>query len=806
MADGGYSMIPRRHAAGEPRRIGLWKIGRQIGAGASGRVKIARHSKTGQYAAIKIISKVMLNSRVSVNRVADETEHRQLAIEREIVVMKLLDHPNVMRLYDVWETSTELYLVLEYIQGGELFEHLCKKGKLPVPEALNYFQQIISAVDYCHRFNIVHRDLKPENILLDKDFNIKIADFGMAAWQADTERLLRTSCGSPHYAAPEIIFGDMYNGMAVDIWSCGVILFALLVGKLPFDDDDCVAVLNKVKAGEYELPSDLDPMAQDLISRMLVKDASHRISMCDIMTHPFFTLYPPKTNPPAIPNLVSATKSIGDTSLIDPDIFANLRTLWHGTRDEEIVESLTNDEPMLQKAIYHLLAQYRAKHMELFRDEEQLIAEDRLERKRSRKAKAALKAALDNVEIEPSPSIIPPREDPPTPRKALGQRSASTGLSDWSLCRGPFPTIELQSPSPIASPLAVHCNWQPLPALTVPELEDETMQAFFHQIVQHLNALQAKASGSEYGWSPNLGLEDDPSDGSRIGTSAPPPTPAEKTTVNVYQDQERPSHAETFGVALGGGTRPLSVKRKPRRPHSTAIVDSSNKENIGEEDFLAIDEGGNIRKMFSLKRGKEHRARLGEKRVHIVEPQTKERSKLVKRRSIKGSVSPAISDSSVVCSPAPFTLPPFSSSPKRTWLGNVFSVRPPPLTLLSVADVQTTRNECRRLLMAMDIRVVLEDPENLGLLKCRLEEVREPTGLINTMKAVKFRVELQKPRLLEQEDEAALMMSLTVFYEKGSTQTFREVCRRLQEGWTLDETSTRRSGPGPGQFVLRLPS
>ena len=149
----------------DPKRIGLWKIGRTIGTGSSGtyiyaqdcedllpsligRVRVARHSRTGQFAAIKIISKVNLHSRVSLNRLADETEHTQLAIEREIVVMKLINHPNIMRLYDVWETSTELYLILEYVQGGELFDYLCQKGRLPTAEALDYFQQIIGAMDY----------------------------------------------------------------------------------------------------------------------------------------------------------------------------------------------------------------------------------------------------------------------------------------------------------------------------------------------------------------------------------------------------------------------------------------------------------------------------------------------------------------------------------------------------------------------------------------------------------------------------------------------------------------------------------
>ncbi|KAG6910036.1 hypothetical protein DXG01_013760 [Tephrocybe rancida] len=753
MANIGLSMIPRR-------------------------VKVARHSKTGQYAAVKIISKITLNSRVSVNRMADDTEHTQLAIEREIVVMKLLDHPNIMRLYDVWETSTELYLILEYVQGGELFDHLCNKGKLPVPEALNYFQQIVSVIDYCHRFNIAHRDLKPENILLDQDFNIKIADFGMAAWQAADDGLLRTSCGSPHYAAPEIVSGVMYNGSAADIWSCGVILFALLAGNLPFDDEDIGALLNKVKLGIFQFPSDMDALAQDLISRMLTLDVSERITMSDIMTHPFFCLHPPKVVVDVSPRLDSAAQPI-DRLSIDPDIFANLRTLWHSTADADIEEHLTNDEPTLQKGIYHLLVQYRTSNLELYRDEEARIAEDRLERKRSRKAKAqaaAQKIVMDGGEIEPSPSSLPPRDDPPTPRRASGQKCMSGQFSDSSLAHAQPPSIRVQLPP---TPTTVQLPSSPLPPLEVPDLEDNKMQAFFSQIVQHLNVLQAKAAASESGaWSPNLSL--DPGE-----LTAPPSTPCDTRLID--------SQAIGFGssdVGLRSGTtarplaktRPLSVKHKTYRP--TFAIDSSNKENMYEDDYLHVNERGNIMKKSSLRRGKGGKT----KQVHIIEPTTKERAKLTKKQN-REPLSPAISDTTSFASPfpKPFSLPPFSSPPKRTWLGNVFSFRPAPLNLLSLADHQTTRNECRRLLMAMNIRVMLEDPEGPGVLKCRLEEVKEPSGVMNVLKAVRFRVEFHGPQQYGERGEEVLMMSLTVVHEKGSAETFKEICRRLEHQWNLDE-------------------
>ncbi|CCO29331.1 hypothetical protein BN14_03340 [Rhizoctonia solani AG-1 IB] len=182
-----------------------------------------------------------------------------------------------MSLYDLQETETEFYLALEYVQGGELFDYIVSRGRLPESEALFYFKQIIYGLDYCHRFNISHRDLKPENILLDKNMNVKIADFGMAALEV-ANGMLETSCGSPHYASPEIVAGQAYHGASSDIWSCGVVLFALLTSRLPFDHPDIRVLLKKVKVGKYEMHEDISPLARDLLRRMLVVDPERRIT------------------------------------------------------------------------------------------------------------------------------------------------------------------------------------------------------------------------------------------------------------------------------------------------------------------------------------------------------------------------------------------------------------------------------------------------------------------------------------------------------------------------------------------------
>lgn len=220
---------------------------------------------------------------MSISNASAKHEKLMLGIRREIVIMKLIDHPNIMSLYDVFEADNELYLLLEYIEGGELFDFLVSKGRLAPPEALKYFREIIYGVDYCHRFNIAHRDLKPENLLLDSHKNIKIADFGMAAMEI-ANGMLETSCGSPHYASPEIVAGKAYHGSASDIWSCGVVLFALLVGRLPFDDPNMRVLLQKVRAGRFEIPSYIPADAKDLIRKMLVVDPEYRITVSSSQT------------------------------------------------------------------------------------------------------------------------------------------------------------------------------------------------------------------------------------------------------------------------------------------------------------------------------------------------------------------------------------------------------------------------------------------------------------------------------------------------------------------------------------------
>ncbi|XP_041967249.1 LOW QUALITY PROTEIN: serine/threonine-protein kinase BRSK2 [Alosa sapidissima] len=203
-------------AAQHANYVGPYRLEKTLGKGQTGLVKLGIHCVTCQKVAIKIVNREKLSDSVLMK------------VEREIAILKLIEHPHVLKLHDVYENKKYLYLVLEHVSGGELFDYLVKKGRLTPKEARKFFRQIISALDFCHSHSICHRDLKPENLLLDEKNNIRIADFGMASLQVG-DSLLETSCGSPHYACPEVIRGEKYDGRKADVWSCGVILFALLV-------------------------------------------------------------------------------------------------------------------------------------------------------------------------------------------------------------------------------------------------------------------------------------------------------------------------------------------------------------------------------------------------------------------------------------------------------------------------------------------------------------------------------------------------------------------------------------------------
>ncbi|KAF6718918.1 Serine/threonine-protein kinase MARK1 [Oryzias melastigma] len=269
-----HSLVPCRSSVAaitdEQPHVGNYRLLKTIGKGNFAKVKLAKHTLTGREVAIKIIDKTQLNP----------TSMQKLF--REVSVMKMLNHPNIVKLFEVIETEKTLYLVMEYASGGEVFDYLVAHGRMKEKEARAKFRQIVSAVEYCHQKRIVHRDLKAENLLLDADMNIKIADFGFSN-EFTLGSKLDTFCGSPPYAAPELFQGKKYDGPEVDIWSLGVILYTLVSGSLPFDGQNLKELRERVLRGKYRIPFYMSTDCENLLKKLLVLNPGKRGSMPQIM-------------------------------------------------------------------------------------------------------------------------------------------------------------------------------------------------------------------------------------------------------------------------------------------------------------------------------------------------------------------------------------------------------------------------------------------------------------------------------------------------------------------------------------------
>ncbi|CAF2978994.1 unnamed protein product [Rotaria socialis] len=316
-------------------RIGHYILNETLGTGSFGKVKKAYHQLTRHTVAIKIVNRTKIKQLDVVGK-----------IRREIQNLRLFRHPHIIKLYQVISTPTDIFMVMEYVSGGELFDYIVKKGKLTEGEARPFFQQIISGVDYCHRHMVVHRDLKPENLLLDDASHVKIADFGLSNIMKDGE-LLKTSCGSPNYAAPEVVSGELYAGPEVDIWSCGVILYALLTGTLPFDDDNVQVLFKKIRSGIFPIPEYLNTSVVDLLQRMLTVDPVRRATIKEIREHEWF-----KVN---LPDYLFPKTGEEGTNIVDLDAIQEVCEKF-GVTDAEVQEALLLNDPHDQLVIaYHLI-------------------------------------------------------------------------------------------------------------------------------------------------------------------------------------------------------------------------------------------------------------------------------------------------------------------------------------------------------------------------------------------------------------------------------------------------------------------
>uniref|UniRef100_A0A8C3C424 Maternal embryonic leucine zipper kinase n=1 Tax=Cairina moschata TaxID=8855 RepID=A0A8C3C424_CAIMO len=252
-----------------------YELRETIGTGGFAKVKLGRHLLTGEKVAIKIMDKLALGDDLP-------------RVKTEIDAMKNLSHQHICRLYHVIETSKKIFMVLEYCPGGELFDYIISKDRLSEEEARVFFRQIVSAIAYVHSKGYAHRDLKPENLLIDEEHNLKLIDFGLCAKpKGGLDYHLNTCCGSPAYAAPELIQGKAYIGSEADIWSMGVLLYALLCGFLPFDDDNVMAVYRRIMRGKYTIPKWLSPSSTLLLSQMLQVDPKKRITVKHLLSHPW---------------------------------------------------------------------------------------------------------------------------------------------------------------------------------------------------------------------------------------------------------------------------------------------------------------------------------------------------------------------------------------------------------------------------------------------------------------------------------------------------------------------------------------
>ncbi|KAJ3240148.1 Protein kinase [Chytriomyces hyalinus] len=258
----------------EGPRVGDFILTDTLGEGTFGKVKLGVHWRTGEKVAVKAIQKSKIKTVKQMN-----------SVQREVRLMKLLKHPHIVDVKETLEDENEIFLVMEYASGGELFDYIAKQCQQDENMARVYFRQVVSAINYCHQNSIIHRDLKPENLLLDKDGNIKIIDFGFGN-TFHRDRTLDTYCGSPYYAAPEMVKGIPYTGPEVDIWSMGVILYALITGNLPFDSRDMPILYSLIAKGDYQRIRTSDT-ANDLVSIMLVVDPTKRAKISEVIDHPW---------------------------------------------------------------------------------------------------------------------------------------------------------------------------------------------------------------------------------------------------------------------------------------------------------------------------------------------------------------------------------------------------------------------------------------------------------------------------------------------------------------------------------------
>uniref|UniRef100_A0A3Q3KY57 BR serine/threonine kinase 2a n=1 Tax=Mastacembelus armatus TaxID=205130 RepID=A0A3Q3KY57_9TELE len=404
--------------------VGPYRLEKTLGKGQTGLVKLGVHCVTCQKVAIKIVNREKLSESVLMK------------VEREIAILKLIEHPHVLKLHDVYENKKYLYLVLEHVSGGELFDYLVKKGRLTPKEARKFFRQIMSALDFCHSHSICHRDLKPENLLLDEKNNIRIADFGMASLQFSIL----------FYPTPNTPTNKHFSS---DVWSCGVILFALLVGALPFDDDNLRNLLEKVKLGVFHMPHFIPPDCQNLLRGMIEVDATKRLTVRGKNE--------PEPEQP-VPRKVTI-RSLPSADDIDPDVLESMHSLGCFRDKNKLLKDLLSDDDNQEKMIYFLLLDRKERYPS--QEDQNLPPRNEIDPPRKRVDSPMLnrhgkrrpeRKSMEVLSVTDGGSPVPARRA--IDMTQHGQRSRSISGASSGLSTSPLSSPRVTPhPSPRGSPL-----------------------------------------------------------------------------------------------------------------------------------------------------------------------------------------------------------------------------------------------------------------------------------------------------------------------------------------------------------------
>ncbi|KAL4067073.1 kinase-like domain-containing protein [Scleroderma yunnanense] len=791
----------------DPRYVGQWIVGECIGVGASGRVRIVKHRRSGQLAALKILPlQPIIDARVSLATRLAKSDKQRLGIDREIIILKLMDHPNIMRIYDVFEGERELYLVLEYVEGGELFDFLANHGGLPPMDALAFFKQIVYGLNYAHTFSITHRDLKPENILIQSLTPplIKIADWGMAAFAPPT-MLLETSCGSPHYASPEIINGLKYQGCATDVWSCGVILYALLTGRLPFQDQEIPKLLAKVRTGKYEVPKFVDPQAKDLLKRMLVVDPTARITLPEIIAHPWFNQFTP-TIPYVPPPTVSELAQPLASEEIDDNLLQCLLVIWGKNGNVETIKAdLFSPQGSLAKTFYFLLRRHREQALgdhgtALDSGKLSTFLPGKIVTKRYQSPTLSKSNKFEVQQLSPAlrvqtnydllPSGVPssnpcirgpspseprlPRIRPvspsmvavvPTRHKRIRNASVSVGPSNAHIEVGVHRTCSVSTRHTQANQDPRNYNThdhQPHQVVSTRQLSN--MRSFISPVARNSvqpvlnpNIANAPATFASGIMRDDMSISGSPT-GRRHDLVEPYP-------VTQDHDLQYPIHVRRDAYIPAAS----SIHSQPRGRHGHAFAVNDTRSRRAEEDKENVSKFGNQslrldtdwthhpRGVFVKSNRGPTRQENGNNSLHV-QRKPVERSKGQEKRERTPTIDlslakrPVLGSLHQVSTPSPSTLA-FPIGEFKGWFSNLFHWKPHTYMLYSIAPLRATRNETIRILEQFGVEIDIDLSEaghydvrqshanSTSVLHCQAHELVDRSNGVAPLKYVRFRVE-----------------------------------------------------------------